>query len=87
MRPLVERHVKTLITMGEDAPLLEEAFGDLAETIRVPDMKEAVAEARAASAPGDAVLLSPACASFDMFDNFEHRGRVFKACVLELLKG
>lgn len=87
LRPLVERHVKTLITMGEDAPLLEEAFGDLAETIRVPDMKEAVAVARAASAPGDAVLLSPACASFDMFDNFEHRGRVFKACVLELLKG
>ncbi len=87
LRPLVARHVKTLVTLGEDAPLLEEAFGDLAATRRASGMHEAVTAARDAAAPGDVVLLSPACASFDMFDNFEHRGRVFKACVHELVKG
>src|SRR5215471_12376414 len=47
-------------------------------------MEDAVRAARAAARPGDVVLLSPACASFDMFDNFEHRGEVFKAVVLRL---
>jgi UDP-N-acetylmuramoylalanine--D-glutamate ligase len=50
-------------------------------------MEEAVRMARAASRPGDVVLLSPACASFDMFENFEHRGAVFKAAVLALGEG
>jgi UDP-N-acetylmuramoylalanine--D-glutamate ligase len=47
-------------------------------------MEEAVGRARAVAGPGEVVLLSPACASFDMFENFEHRGRVFKALVLGL---
>ena len=84
LRPVVARHVKSLVVMGEDAPLLEQAFGDVAPTRRAADMKEAVECARAVAAPGDVVLLSPACASFDMFDNFEQRGRLFKACVWEL---
>jgi UDP-N-acetylmuramoylalanine--D-glutamate ligase len=47
-------------------------------------MEEAVAQARAQAQPGDAVLLSPACASFDMFRNYIHRGEVFAACVRKL---
>lgn len=87
LRPLLARHVKALVTLGEDAPLLETAFGDLAPARRAADMDEAVRAAWNAAAAGDIVLLSPACASFDMFDNFEQRGRVFKACVRELVKG
>jgi len=87
LRDLVGRHVRSLITLGEDAPLLEEAFGDMVATCRAADMADAVARARQAAFAGDAVLLSPACASFDMFDNFEHRGSVFKACVREQVKG
>jgi UDP-N-acetylmuramoylalanine--D-glutamate ligase len=81
LRDLVRCHVKSLITLGSDAPAMEAAFGDLAPTERVSDMDEAVARAAAAAEPGDVVLLSPACASFDMYDNFEHRGKVFKECV------
>jgi UDP-N-acetylmuramoylalanine--D-glutamate ligase len=47
-------------------------------------MEEAVAMAAELARPGDAVILSPACASFDMFDNYEHRGRVFRAAVQAL---
>jgi UDP-N-acetylmuramoylalanine--D-glutamate ligase len=47
-------------------------------------MKDAVSRSFAAAEKGDVVLLAPACASFDMFDSFEHRGRVFKADVADL---
>jgi UDP-N-acetylmuramoylalanine--D-glutamate ligase len=50
-------------------------------------MEDAVDAAREFALPGDIVLLSPACASFDMFDNFEHRGRIFRECVRRLLAG
>jgi len=87
IRELVRQHVKTLVTIGEDAPLLEAAFGNLLPTCRAANMKEAVAQAWKAAFSGDVVLLSPACASFDMYENFEQRGKDFKACVRELVKG
>ncbi|HEC07593.1 MAG TPA: UDP-N-acetylmuramoyl-L-alanine--D-glutamate ligase, partial [Thiolapillus brandeum] len=60
-------------------------IGDLlnasVRTVEADDMDEAVTLAAGLAVPGDRVLLSPACASFDMFDGFEHRGRVFREAV------
>lgn len=82
---LMQARVKHLVTLGEDAPLLEAAFGGIMRTERAADMEDAVLRAHGAAAPGDVVLLSPACASFDMYQNFEERGRDFKRCVARVL--
>ncbi len=84
LRPDVAGRVKRLITLGEDAHALEAALGEVTPAMeRACDMADAVKRAVKAARPGDVVLLSPACASFDMFTDFEHRGRVFKTCVNE----
>ncbi|MEO1767481.1 UDP-N-acetylmuramoyl-L-alanine--D-glutamate ligase [Thiobacter aerophilum] len=85
LAPAVARHARAVVLIGRDAPLIERALA----TTRVPllsavDMDEAVRRAHAAARPGDAVLLSPACASFDMFRNYEHRAQVFIAAVRAL---
>jgi len=79
--PLVQARVKAIITLGEDAARIEDELGPFAPTTRAADMEDAVARARARAAAGDALLLSPACASFDRYKSFEERGRHFKACV------
>jgi len=81
----VRRHAKAVVLIGKDARLIESAIS----AARVPcihagSMREAVARAHAIAASGDAVLLSPACASFDMFRNYKHRGEVFADAVLSL---
>jgi len=81
LRETVRRRAARLVTMGEDAPAIEEAFGDVVPSERAAGMDDAVARARALAAPGWAVLLSPACASFDLYNNFEERGRDFKRAV------
>jgi UDP-N-acetylmuramoylalanine--D-glutamate ligase len=78
LAPLVERKARALVTLGEDADRIEDELKDFAPTERASDMADAVRRAHAAAEPGDMVLLAPACASFDMFTSFEHRGRVFK---------
>ena len=78
---LVEERVSTLIAIGEDAAAIEEAFAGAARVVGASDMADAVAKAGAAAQAGGVVLLSPGCASFDMYSNFEERGRVFKAVV------
>ncbi|MFC1734585.1 UDP-N-acetylmuramoyl-L-alanine--D-glutamate ligase [Candidatus Hydrogenedentota bacterium] len=81
---VIEEKVKGLALMGEDAGLMESAWGELAPTLRAASLGEGVERAFGMASPGDTVLFSPACASFDMFDNFEHRGRCFKEEVKQL---
>ena len=87
LRPLVEKRVKQLIVIGEAAEKMRIALSGSTEIRNTFSLQEAVAISRAAAAPGDVVLLAPACASFDMFDNYEHRGRVFKETVRAFEKG
>ena len=76
--------MRKLILIGEDADTIERELGMCAATERAKDMEEAVERSFQAAKPGDTVLLAPACASFDMFESFEHRGRVFKEEVMKL---
>ncbi len=86
LRRLVRERVKSLVLIGKAAGKLEAALGDCAVTRRAGDLREAVALATGMAKSGDVVLLSPACASFDMFTDFEDRGRIFKRLVRELQK-
>ncbi|HSL53511.1 MAG TPA: UDP-N-acetylmuramoyl-L-alanine--D-glutamate ligase [Pyrinomonadaceae bacterium] len=82
LEPLVRAKVRKLVLIGEDAETIANDLGTSAPFERASDMKDAVARSFAAAEKGDVVLLAPACASFDMFDSFEHRGKVFKEAVL-----
>jgi len=77
----VGRFCRAVVLLGRDAELLADALGDAAPLIRVKTLEEAVARAAELAEAGDAVLLSPACASLDMFKNFEERGRLFAQAV------
>jgi len=81
--PVLAR-VKAIVTIGEAAPLIEEALGSVVPIARAATMQDAVETAARTAQAGELVLLSPACASFDMFRNFEHRGEVFAQCVKAL---
>lgn len=84
LAPLVREKGRKLVVIGEDADRIEEELKDFAPVARAKDMPEAVRLAHKAARRGDIVLLAPACASFDMFTSFEHRGRVFKEAVSRL---
>jgi UDP-N-acetylmuramoylalanine--D-glutamate ligase len=77
----VKEHTKVVVLIGESAPMLQKLFSGSTETHIAGSMEEAIAIADKLSEAGDSVLLSPACASFDMFKNFEHRGKVFTEVV------
>jgi UDP-N-acetylmuramoylalanine--D-glutamate ligase len=72
------------VLIGRDAPLIEAVLRGLVPVVRAGSMEQAVARAAEMAVPGDCVLLSPACASFDMFENYAQRGRVFAAAVERL---
>lgn len=80
LEPVVRKHVRHLVLIGRDAPLLAEACTGTPASF-VASMQDAVQCAAAVAQPGDAVLLSPACASFDMFTGYDDRGRQFCAAV------
>jgi UDP-N-acetylmuramoylalanine--D-glutamate ligase len=80
----VRRRVKRLILIGEAAPRIEQAMGTCDRLRRANTLRDAVELAVHEAEPGDVVLLSPACASFDMFADYQDRGRQFKALVNEL---
>ena len=74
----VSRFARAVVLIGRDGPLIGAALENTAVTLlAAKSMQEAVSLAAQQAQPGDAVLMSPACASFDMFDNYEHRARVF----------
>lgn len=77
----VDKFCRAVILLGRDAERLADALGDAAPLIRVKTLEEAVQRAAELAEAGDAVLLSPACASLDMFKNFEERGRLFAQAV------
>ena len=77
----VSRYCRDVVLLGRDADLLATALGGAAPIHRAESMQQAVQLAAKLAQPGDAVLLSPACASLDMFKNFEDRGRQFAAAV------
>jgi len=81
---LVRKHVKAIVAIGESADKVDKAFSGIVQLKRASSMDEAVATAKNLARPGDIVLLSPACASFDWFENYEHRGKVFKQLVNKL---
>ena len=81
----VSRHARAVILIGRDAALIGTALKNTAVTVlNATDMQSAVSLAAAQAQSGDAVLMSPACASFDMFDNYEHRARIFCEAVKAL---
>jgi UDP-N-acetylmuramoylalanine--D-glutamate ligase len=77
----VAAHCRAVVLLGRDADLLAATFGDSVPLIRVTTLEEAVQRAADIAQEGDAVLLSPACASLDMFRNFEERGQLFARAV------
>ena len=80
----LRRKARTALLIGAAADKIEAQLHDAAPVVRCGTLEVAVAEARARATRGDTVLLAPACASFDQFENFEHRGREFKRLVKEL---
>jgi len=80
VRPITQ-FVRGVILVGEAAPQINEVLAAHKKISFADSMEDAVAQAKAAANPGDAVLLSPACASFDMFRDFHHRGQVFTETV------
>jgi UDP-N-acetylmuramoylalanine--D-glutamate ligase len=85
LRPLVEKRVKHMALIGEAAGKIREALSGATEISAAASLQEAVLQCKEKAEAGDVILLAPACASFDMFQDYGHRGRVFKQAVADLV--
>jgi UDP-N-acetylmuramoylalanine--D-glutamate ligase len=81
VRALKDNRCRAVVLIGEAADKIDAAIAAAVPTVRASSMERAVSLAIARAQRGDAVVLSPACSSYDMFNNYEHRGEVFKECV------
>jgi UDP-N-acetylmuramoylalanine--D-glutamate ligase len=86
LRDLIKRKAKLLILLGEAGEKIGEKLKGMTDIYKVNDFREAVDMSMAKASTGDVVLLSPGCASFDMFADFEDRGKKFKEAVREILE-
>jgi UDP-N-acetylmuramoylalanine--D-glutamate ligase len=86
LNELVRKNVKAVVLIGQATDKIAATFAGITQMVRSGSLEEAVAVAYNIAKPSGTVLLSPGCASFDMFDNFEHRGQVFKTTVKELME-
>jgi UDP-N-acetylmuramoylalanine--D-glutamate ligase len=84
MAELLKERVKAVYTIGSAAEKIEHQLAGVVKMVSAGTMQVAVADAAVAAVPGDVVLLAPACSSFDQFENYEHRGQVFRQLVSEL---
>lgn len=85
--PVIKQYARAAVLIGEAANAIEQVINNGTVIEHANTMQEAVNQSAGLAKSGDAVLLSPACSSFDMFENFEHRGEVFKQCVRTLSEG
>ena len=84
LEPLLRERVKVVYTIGSAAEKIQQHLSGMVKIVAAGTMERAVEAAAAAAVDGDTVLLAPACSSFDQFENYEHRGRVFKELVTKL---
>ena len=87
LSPLIRQRVRSLVLLGEASSTIRSQLTGTAPMLQAENMKNAVRLSFQQAKSGDTVLLAPACASFDMFQNYEHRGREFKAAVRDLIQG
>lgn len=85
--PLIESSVRGIVVIGEDAENIESQLSGTTEVDRGSSLEDAVTRGLKMAESGDVVLLAPACASFDMFNSFEERGKVFKEAVASIARG
>jgi UDP-N-acetylmuramoylalanine--D-glutamate ligase len=84
LKPLLKERARRVYTIGAAAEKIESHLAGIVEVVRAGTLDTAVKRAAGSAQSGDVVLLAPACASFDQFENYEHRGRVFKQAVQAL---
>jgi len=84
LHPVLTERVKAVYTIGSAAEKIERQLAGVVKIVSAGTLASAVAKAAEAAVAGDVVLLAPACSSFDQFDNYEHRGRVFRQLVMDL---